>query len=392
MTNDVVIVSAARTPIGSFCGSLSTLKSHDLGSFVIKEVLKRASMDASQVSEVVFGQALTAGEGQNPARQASIKAGLPYTVPAYLVNMLCGSGLKAVVVGCQSLQLGNTSVCVCGGQESMSQAPHFTHLRGGVKMGNTTLIDHMLSDGLTDAFFNIHMGQTAENLATQYAISREEQDIYAVESQKRTENAQKQGHFLEEIVPVTIKSSKGDKVISEDEYPKHGTSLEGLAKLRPAFTKNGSVTAGNASGLNDGAAAVLLMTSEEAQKRGLSALGRIVAYAQVGCDPQIMGFGPVPAVKMVLEKAGWSKDDVDLYELNEAFASQSLVVLKELGLDSSKVNVSGGAIALGHPIGASGARVLVTLLYGLQRTGGKRGVASLCIGGGMGIALAVQRD
>ncbi|KAG8269104.1 Acetyl-CoA acetyltransferase, cytosolic [Homalodisca vitripennis] len=306
--------------------------------------------------------------------------------------MLCGSGLKAVVVGCQSLQLGNTSVCVCGGQESMSQAPHFTHLRGGVKMGNTTLIDHMLSDGLTDAFFNIHMGQTAENLATQYAISREEQDIYAVESQKRTENAQKQGHFLEEIVPVTIKSSKGDKVISEDEYPKHGTSLEGLAKLRPAFTKNGSVTAGNASGLNDGAAAVLLMTSEEAQKRGLSALGRIVAYAQVGCDPQIMGFGPVPAVKMVLEKAGWSKDDVDLYELNEAFASQSLVVLKELGLDSSKVNVSGGAIALGHPIGASGARVLVTLLYGLQRTGGKRGVASLCIGGGMGIALAVQRD
>ncbi|KAG8269102.1 Acetyl-CoA acetyltransferase, cytosolic [Homalodisca vitripennis] len=392
MLKDIVIVSAARTPIGTFCGSLSTLKSHDLGCVVIKEVLKRASLDPSDVSEVIFGQGLTAGEGQNPARQAAIKAGLSYSVPAYSVSMLCGSGLKSVVVGSQSLQVGDSSVCVCGGQESMSQAPHFIHLRGGVKMGNTTLTDHMISDGLTDAFFNLHMGETAENMATQFAISREEQDKQAVESQRRAENAQKQGHFVKEIVPVTVKSSKGDKVISEDEYPKHGTTLEGLAKLQPFFVKNGSVTVGNASGVNDGAAAVVLMTSEEAQKRGLSPLARIVAYAEGGCDPKIMGYGPVPAVRRVLEKAGWNKDDVDLYELNEAFAAQALAVERELGVDSSKVNVSGGAIALGHPIGASGARVLVTLLYGLQRTGGKRGVASLCIGGGMGIAIAIQRD
>uniref|UniRef100_A0A1B6LUS4 Thiolase N-terminal domain-containing protein n=1 Tax=Graphocephala atropunctata TaxID=36148 RepID=A0A1B6LUS4_9HEMI len=392
MTKDVVIVSAARTPIGSFCGSLSGLKAHDLGSIVIQEVLKRASVDPSEVSEVVLGQALTAGEGQNPARQAAVKAGLPYSVPAYLINLLCGSGIKTVVAGCQALQLGDAKICVCGGQESMSQAPHYTHLRGGVKLGNSSLVDHMLNDGLTDAFFNIHMGETAENLATQYAISREEQDKYVVESQRRTAIAQKEGHFKKEIVPVHVKSSSGDKMVSEDEYPRPGTTLEGLAKLEPRFVKGGTVTAGNASGMNDGAAAVLLMMSEEAKKRGLSPLARIVAYAIAGCDPKIMGFGPVPAVKLVLEKAGWSKDDVDLYELNEAYASQSLVNLRELGVDPAKVNVSGGAISLGHPIAASGTRVLVTLLYALQRTGGKRGVASLCIGGGMGIALAVQRD
>ncbi|XP_054272455.1 acetyl-CoA acetyltransferase, cytosolic [Macrosteles quadrilineatus] len=392
MEKEIVIISAARTPIGSFCGSLSALKSHDLGSVVIKEVLDRANLKPVDVSEVIFGQALTAGEGQNPARQAAVKAGLPYSVPAYGVNMLCGSGLKAVVAGCQSLAAGDAKVCVCGGQESMSQTPHFTHLRVGVKLGNSTLVDHMVSDGLTDAFHNIHMGETAENLAKQYSISREEQDKYAMESQNRAEKAQKEGYFSEEIVPVVIKNHKGDKQVSQDEYPKHGTNLEALAKLRPAFIKDGTVTAGNASGINDGAAAVVLMLAEEAKLRGLTPLARVVAYAQAGVDPKIMGIGPVPAVRSVLEKAGWNKDEVDLYELNEAFAAQSVAVVRELGLDSGKVNISGGAIALGHPVGASGARVLVTLLYGLRRTGGKRGVAALCVGGGMGIAMAVERN
>ncbi|XP_017030966.1 acetyl-CoA acetyltransferase [Drosophila kikkawai] len=389
--SDVYIVSAARTPIGSFNGTLSKLKASDLGSVVIQEVLRRANVEGQQVSEVILGQALSAGQGQNPARQASLKAGLPIQVPAYGINMLCGSGLKTVALGYQAIRSGDAKIVVAGGQESMSMSPHVMHLRQGVKMGPGTLVDTMIHDGLTDAMENIHMGITAENLAEQYQISREAQDAYAVQSQNRAEEAQKNGYFDKEIVPVEIKDRKGTQIFNKDEYIKAGSTVEGIQKLRAAFKDGGSITAGNASGVNDSAAAVLLMSGEEVTKQGLKPLAKIVGWTQSGIEPKVMGLGPVTAVEALLIKIGWKREEVDLYELNEAFAAQSLAVLHDLKLDASKVNVNGGAIALGHPIGASGARVLVTLLYALQRTGGSKGIASLCIGGGMGIALAVER-
>ncbi|XP_057319839.1 acetyl-CoA acetyltransferase, cytosolic [Microplitis mediator] len=390
---EVVIVSAARTPIGSFCGSLSSLKASDLGSVVIKESLSRANLKPCDVSEVIFGQALPAGQGQNPARQAAMKAGIPIAVPAYLINMLCGSGLKSVANGYLAIKAGECQVVVAGGQESMSQAPHVIHLRNGIKLGDATMIDTMTFDGLTDAFTGIHMGVTAENIAKRFTISREEQDKYAAKSQQRAEAAIAAGYFKKEIVAVEIMDRKKSIVISEDEYPKPGTTADTLGKLRPVFDKSeGTVTAGNASGINDGAAAVVLMSAEAAKAKGIPSLARIVAIAQAGIEPDVMGLGPIPAVELVLKKANWTKEEVDLYELNEAFAVQSIACLNELGLDPEKVNINGGAIALGHPLGASGTRILVTLLYLLERTGGKKGVASLCIGGGMGIAIALERD
>lgn len=389
---EVVIVSAVRTPIGSFCGTLSSLKASDLGSIVIKESLKRANLEPTDVSEVIFGQALTATQGQNPARQSAINAGLPISVPAYLVNMLCGSGLKSVTNAYISIKSGENDVIVAGGQESMSQAPHAIHLRNGTKMGDGNLVDTMLVDGLTDAFNQIHMGITAENIAKNFIITREDQDEYAAKSQQKAEAAITAGYFDKEIVPVTIQSRKETIVMTKDEFPKAGTTAQGLGQLRPAFLKsNGTVTAGNASGINDGAAAVVLMSEEVATKKGINPMARIVAVAQAGVEPDIMGTGPIPAVELVLRKANWTKDEVDLYELNEAFAVQSLACLRALGLDPNKVNVNGGAIALGHPIGASGARILVTLLHLLERKQLKKGVASLCIGGGMGIAIAIER-
>lgn len=388
----VVIVSAVRSPIGSFCGSLASLKASELGSIVIKESLARAGLNGADVSEVIMGQILTATEGQNPARQAAINAGVPIHVPAYQLNMLCGSGLKSVVTGYCSIKSGESDVIVAGGQESMSRAPHAAHLRAGVKFGNCNLIDTLMEDGLTDAFHNIHMAITAENLAEKYVISRKAQDDYASKSQQRAEAAIIAGHFDKEIVPVTVANKKESVLVSKDEFPKFGTTAEKLAKLRPAFRpNNGTITAGNASGVNDGAAAVVLMSREAAARKGISSLADIVAVAQVGVEPQIMGIGPVEAVKLVLKKANWTKEEVDFYELNEAFAAQAIVCVQELGLDPEKVNVSGGAIALGHPIGASGTRILVTLLHTLERTGKRKGVASLCIGGGMGIAVAVER-
>ncbi|XP_043283128.1 acetyl-CoA acetyltransferase, cytosolic [Venturia canescens] len=390
---DVVIVSAARTPIGSFCGSLSSLKASDLGSIVIKECLTRANLKPSEVSEVILGQALTAGQGQNPARQASIKAGLPITVPAYLINLLCGSGLKAVFNGYMTIKNGEGDVIVAGGQEVMSSAPHAIYLRNGVRMGNAGMVDTMIFDGLTDAFTDIHMGITAENVAKKFNVSREDQDIYAAESQRRTEAAIAAGFFKKEIVPVVVAGRNESITVSTDEYPKPGTTVESLTKLRLAFVKtDGTVTAGNSSGVNDGAAAVVLMSAELAAQKGLKPLAKIVAIAQTGMEPDIMGVGPISAVELLLKKAKWSKDEVDLFELNEAFAAQSLACLRGLGLDPAKVNVNGGAIALGHPIGASGARILVTLLHLMERTGVKKGVASLCIGGGMGIAIAIERS
>ncbi|KZC12568.1 PREDICTED: acetyl-CoA acetyltransferase, cytosolic [Dufourea novaeangliae] len=390
--SDVVIVSAVRTPIGSFCGSLSSIKTSDLGTIVIKESLKRANIEPSDVTEVILGQVLTAGQGQNPARQAAIKAGIPITVPAYLVNMLCGSGLKAVMSGYTSIKVGESEIVVTGGQECMSQAPHVSDLRNGVKLGDCNFLDSLLSDGLTDAFHGIQMGVTAENIVAGFNISREEQDEYAAKSQQKVEAAMNAAYFNKEIVSVTVPTKKGPVIVDKDEFPKFGTTVEALKKLRPAFIKtNGTVTAGNSSGINDGAAALVLMSAETAAKRGLLPLGTIVAVAQTGVDPRIMGTGPIPAVELVLKKAKWTKEEVDLYELNEAFAAQSIACIKNLGLDPSKVNINGGAIALGHPIGASGARVLVTLLHSLERTGGIKGVAALCIGGGMGIAIAVQR-
>ena len=390
--SDIVIVSAARTPVGAFNGGLSTLPAHDLGKVAIEEALKRAKVDAGDVSEVILGQILTAGQGQNPARQASINAGVPKEVPAYGVNILCGSGLKSVALGYQAIQNGDSSIVVAGGQESMSQAPHCAYLRGGVKMGNTQMLDTMLRDGLMDAFQGYHMGTTAENVAEKWQITREEQDAFAAGSQNKAEAAQKADKFQDEIVPVTIKGRKGDTVVNKDEYPKPGVTAEGLAKLRPAFSKEGSVTAGNASGINDGAGAVVLMSADEASRRGLTPLARIVSWAQVGVDPAIMGTGPIPASRKALEKAGWSADDLDLVEANEAFAAQAIAVNKELGWDTDKVNVNGGAIALGHPIGASGTRILVSLLHEMGRRDAKKGLATLCIGGGMGIAMCLARD
>ncbi|KAK7588252.1 hypothetical protein V9T40_005497 [Parthenolecanium corni] len=392
MSEDIVIVAAARTPIGEFMGSLSGFKAHELGAVAIKEVLTRAKISTPEdVDEVILGQVLTAGQGQNPARQAAVKAGIPYTVPAYSLNMLCGSGLKAVILGYQSIRSGDAKIVVCGGQESMSQAPHAMYLRPGTKLGNRDLTDLMIFDGLTDAFHNVHMGETAENVAEKFNIGRDEQDKFSLHCQQKAESAIKNAKFKDEIAPVVIAKAKQNIVFENDEYPKLGCLVDSLQKLKPVFRKNGSVTAGNASGINDGAAAVVLMSYSEAKERGLSPLARIVAYSCSGIEPLIMGLGPVDAVKSVLKKAGWEKDDVDLYEINDAFASLSIAVLRELGVNPEKVNIHGGAIALGHPIGASGTRIIVTLLHALQQTGGKRGIASLCIGGGMGIAMAVEK-
>ena len=388
---DVVIVSATRTPVGSFNGALSSVPAHYLGQTVIKSALERAKVDAGEVSEVILGQILTANQGQNPARQASIHAGVPKEVPAYGVNILCGSGLKSVALGYQAILSGDSSIVVAGGQESMSMAPHVAHLRNGTKMGSVEFLDTMLRDGLLDAFQGYHMGNTAENVAQKWQITREDQDRFAVGSQNKAEAAVKGGRFKDEITPVTIQSRKGDVVVDTDEYPRFGATLDGMAKLRPAFGKDGSVTAGNASGINDGAAAIVLMTADEAKRRGLAPLARIVSWAQAGVDPAIMGTGPIPASRKALEKAGWTIDDLDLVEANEAFAAQAIAVNKDMGWDTGKVNVNGGAIALGHPIGASGGRVLVTLLHEMQKRDAKKGLATLCIGGGMGIALCVER-
>ena len=390
--SDVVIVGATRTPVGAFNGAFASVPAHVLGETVVRGVLERTGVDASEVSEVILGQVLTANQGQNPARQASVHAGVPKEVPAYGVNILCGSGLKSVALGCQAILNGDSRVVVAGGQESMSMAPHVAYLRAGTKMGGVEFLDTMLRDGLLDAFAGYHMGTTAENVAQQWQITREEQDRFAVASQNKAEAAVKGGRFKDEITPVTIKTRKGDVVVDTDEYPRFGATLEGMAKLRPAFGKDGTVTAGNASGINDGAAAVVLMTAAEASRRGLVPLARIVSWAQVGVDPSIMGTGPIPASRKALEKAGWTVDDLDLVEANEAFAAQAIAVNKDLGWDTAKVNVNGGAIAIGHPIGASGGRVLVTLLHEMGRRDAKKGLATLCIGGGMGIAMCVARD
>jgi len=392
-TTQVVIVGAARTPVGSFGGGLSSLPAHDLGEVAIKAALERSKVKPESVSEVIMGQILAAGEGQNPARQASVNAGIPVEAPAWGVNQLCGSGLRSVALGYQAIVNGDSEVVVAGGQESMSQAPHVANLRNGTKMGDVSFIDTMIRDGLWDAFNGYHMGQTAENVAEKWQITREQQDAFAAASQNKAEAAQKDGKFKDEIVPVTIKSRKGETVIAEDEYIKHGVTVDGISGLRPAFQRDGgSVTAGNASGINDGAAAVVLMSAERAMAEGKKPLARIVSWAQAGVDPSIMGSGPIPASRSALKKAGWSADDLDLVEANEAFAAQACAVNKELGWDTDKVNVNGGAIAIGHPIGASGARVLVTLLHEMVRRDAKRGLATLCIGGGMGIAMCVERD
>ena len=388
---EVVIVSAVRTPVGSFLGGLSSLPASKLGEVAIQAALERAGVAAADVDEVILGQVLQAGAGQGPARQASIGAGLPVETPAWSLNQLCGSGLRAVALGYQQIVQGDAKVVVAGGQESMSLAPHAQYLRSGQKMGALELADTMLKDGLIDAFHGYHMGQTAENIADKWEITREAQDAFAVASQNKAEAAQKAGKFDDEIVSVTIPGKKGDTIVDKDEYIRHGATLEAMEKLRPAFVKTGSVTAANASGLNDGAAALVLMSADEARARGLEPLARIVSWASAGVDPSIMGTGPIPASKKALEKAGWSVADLDLIESNEAFAAQSLCVVKELGLDPAKVNVNGGAIAIGHPIGASGARILTTLLHELKRSGGKKGLATLCIGGGMGVAMCVER-
>lgn len=389
---DIVIASAARTPVGSFNGALSSVPAHYLGQVAIDAALKRAGVKTDEVSEVIMGQILTAAQGQNPARQASINAGLPVEVPAWGVNMLCGSGLRAVALGFQAIKNGDSEIVVAGGQESMSQAPHAAYLRAGHKMGDLGFIDTMIRDGLWDAFNGYHMGNTAENVAKQFQITREQQDEFAAKSQNKAEAAQKAGKFKDEIVPVTIKGRKGDTVVENDEYIRHGATVDAMKALRPAFAKDGSVTAGNASGINDGAAAVVLMSADEAKKRGVKPLARIVSWAQSGVDPSIMGTGPIPASRAALKKAGWKASDLDLVEANEAFAAQACAVNKDMGWDTDKVNVNGGAIAIGHPIGASGARVLVTLLYEMQRRDAKKGLATLCIGGGMGIAMCIQRD
>jgi acetyl-CoA C-acetyltransferase len=391
MKDDIVIVGAARTPVGTFNGALAALPAHDLGKVAIKTALERAGVEAHRVSEVIVGQTLAAGQGQNPARQASIGAGIPVEVPAWGVNQLCGSGLRAVALGYQAIVNGDSEIVVAGGQESMSQAPHCAHLRNGTKMGGLELVDTMLKDGLWDAFNGYHMGNTAENVAKQWQITRQQQDEFAVASQNKAEAAQKAGRFKDEIVPVTIKSRKGDIIVDTDEYPKHGTTLEAISKLRPAFDKDGTVTAATASGINDGAAAMVLMKASQAAKEGRKVLARIVSWAHAGVDPSIMGTGPIPSSRAALKKAGWKIEDLDFVEANEAFAAQACAVNKDLGWNPAKVNVNGGAIAIGHPIGASGARVLVTLLHEMQKRDAKKGLATLCIGGGMGIAMCVER-
>jgi acetyl-CoA C-acetyltransferase len=389
---DIAIVSAVRTPVGAFNGAFSTLAAHELGAIAIKAALERAGLATGDVDEVVLGQILTAGAGQNPARQAAVAAGIPVEKTAIQINQLCGSGLRAVALAYQAIKTGDSRIVVAGGQESMTQAPHCVHLRAGVKMGNAELVDTMIKDGLWDAFNGYHMGNTAENVAQKWQITREEQDAFAAASQQKAETAQKAGRFRDEIVPVTVKGRKGDVIVEDDEYPRHGTTLDSLAKLRPAFLRDGgTVTAGNASGINDGAAAVVVMSMDEAKQRGIAPIARIVSWATAGVDPAIMGSGPIPASRAALARAGWKPGDLDLIEANEAFAAQACAVNKELGWDTSKVNVNGGAIAIGHPVGASGARVLVTLLYEMQKRDAKKGLATLCIGGGMGIAMCVER-
>ena len=390
MTN-VVIVSAARTAVGSFNGAFANTPAHDLGAAVIKAVVARAGIDAGDVSETILGQVLTAGQGQNPARQAHINAGLPAEASAWSINQVCGSGLRAVALGAQHIQLGDSAIVIAGGQESMSLSPHVAHLRAGQKMGDMKFIDSMIKDGLWDAFNGYHMGQTAENVANQWQISREMQDTFAVASQNKAEAAQKAGKFVDEIVPFVISTRKGDVTVDADEYIRHGATMEAMAKLKPAFTKDGSVTAANASGLNDGAAMVMLMSADEAAKRGLTPLARIASYATAGLDPSIMGVGPIYASRKALLKAGWKAADLDLVEANEAFAAQACAVNKDMGWNPELVNVNGGAIAIGHPIGASGARILNTLIFEMGRRGAKKGLATLCIGGGMGVAMCIER-
>jgi acetyl-CoA C-acetyltransferase len=388
---DVVIVSAVRTAVGSFGGSLSSVAAHHLGAVVVREAMKRAGVDSADVSDVVLGHVLTAGQGQNTARQTALNAGIPKEKAALTINQVCGSGLRAVALGYQAIKAGDATIVVAGGQESMSLSAHCAHLRNGTKMGPLELVDTMIKDGLWDAFNGYHMGMTAENVAQQFQISREDQDHFAMASQQKAAAAQRAGRFKDEIVPVTVSTRKGDVVVDLDEHPKSSTTIEGLAKLRPAFSKDGTVTAGNASGLNDGAAALVVMTAAEAQRRGVTPMARIVSWATAGVDPAIMGTGPIPATRRALEKAGWSIKDLELVEANEAFAAQALAVNKDLGWDPTIVNINGGAIAIGHPIGASGARVLTTLLHEMARRNVKKGLATLCIGGGMGIAMAVER-
>ncbi len=390
MTN-VVIVSAARTAVGSFGGAFATTPAHDLGAAVLESVVARADLDKAEVSETILGQVLTAGQGQNPARQAHVNAGLPVESAAWSINQVCGSGLRAVALGAQHIQLGDSGIVLAGGQESMTLAPHCANLRAGQKMGDMKMVDTMIKDGLWDAFNGYHMGQTAENVAEKWQIDRETQDRFATASQNKAEAAQNAGKFRDEIAPFTVKTRKGDIVVENDEYIRHGATMDGMQKLRPAFTKDGSVTAANASGLNDGAAAVMLMSAEEAESRGLTPLARIASYATAGLDPSIMGAGPINASRRALEKAGWKPDDLDLIEANEAFAAQACAVNKEMGWNPDKVNVNGGAIAIGHPIGASGARILNTLLFEMKRSEARKGLATLCIGGGMGVAMCLER-
>ncbi|MGY6632751.1 MAG: acetyl-CoA C-acetyltransferase [Alkalilacustris sp.] len=390
MTN-VVIVSAARTAVGSFNGSFANTPAHDLGAAVLAALVARAGIDPAEVSETILGQVLTAGQGQNPARQAHINAGLPVESAAWSINQVCGSGLRAVALAAQHIQLGDATVVAAGGQENMSLSPHVAHLRAGTKMGDVKFIDTMIRDGLWDAFNGYHMGQTAENVAGQWQISRDQQDAFALASQNKAEAAQKAGKFTDEIVPFTVKTRKGETVVDADEYIRHGATLDSMTKLRPAFAKDGSVTAGNASGINDGAAGVLLMSAEEAERRGLEPLARIASHATAGLDPAIMGVGPINASRKALEKAGWKPSDLDLIEANEAFAAQACAVNKDMGWDTERVNVNGGAIAIGHPIGASGARILNTLLFEMKRRDARKGLATLCIGGGMGVAMCLER-
>jgi acetyl-CoA C-acetyltransferase len=388
---EIVIASAARTPVGSFNGAFAAMPAHELGAVAIRAALERAGVAPGEVSETILGQVLTAGQGQNPARQAHIAAGLPVESAAWGVNQVCGSGLRTVALGAQHIALGDAAIVVAGGQESMSLSTHAAHLRAGTKMGDVSFIDTMIRDGLWDAFNGYHMGTTAENVARQWQLTREEQDVFAVASQNKAEAAQKAGRFKDEIAPVTVKSRKGDVVVDQDEYIRHGATLDAMAKLRPAFAKDGTVTAGNASGINDGAAVAVLMTAKEAARRGIEPLARIASWATAGVDPSIMGTGPIPASRKALEKAGWKVADLDLVEANEAFAAQACAVNKDMGWDPAIVNVNGGAIAIGHPIGASGCRVLNTLLHEMKRRGAKKGLATLCIGGGMGVALCVER-
>jgi len=389
---DIFIVGAARTPIGKFGGALAKIPASDLGALVIRKVLERAGVQPEQVSEVILGQVLTAGVGQNPARQAAMKAGLPNMIPSMTINKVCGSGLKAAMLGAQAIANGDSDIVIAGGQESMSLSPHaLMGSRDGFRMGDAKLVDTMIVDGLWDVYNQYHMGVTAENVAKEYAVTREEQDEFAVKSQNKTEVAQKAGRFADEIIPVEIASRKGPVIFKDDEYPRHGATLEAMKALKPAFDKNGTVTAGNASGINDGAAAVVLASARKVKELGLKPIGKIKAFASAGVDPKYMGMGPVPASKRCLSRAGWEPKDLDLMEINEAFAAQAIAVNRQMGWDTAKVNVNGGAIALGHPIGASGCRVLVTLLHEMQKRGARKGLASLCIGGGMGVALAVER-